>query len=113
MTIEQELKTALDHEDLTLEYQPLLGRDGNLNGVEALLRWNNRVLGQVSPAEFIPIAEETGLIIAIGEWVTGTACQDGARWLREGYDVPRIAVNVSALTIQRWQVPRLSSEDPA
>ena len=107
MTIEQELKTALDHKDLTLEYQPLLGRDGNLNGVEALLRWNNRVLGQVSPAEFIPIAEETGLIIAIGEWVTRTACQDGARWLREGYDVPRIAVNVSARQFSDGKFPAL------
>jgi len=95
--IEGELKTALAHNELTLEYQPLLDKNGRLECVEALLRWNNPTAGQVSPAEFIPVAEETGLIRAIGEWVTRTACNHGARWLREGYDVPRIAVNVSAL----------------
>ena len=110
VAIEQELKTALADQELTLEYQPLLGRNGNLNGVEALLRWNNRVLGRVSPAEFIPIAEETGLIIAIGEWVTRTACQDGARWLQEGYDVPRIAVNVSARQFCDGKFPALVQE---
>ena len=107
VTIERELKTALDNEELTLEYQPLLSRDGNLNGVEALVRWNNQVLGRVSPTEFIPIAEETDLIVAIGEWVTRTACQDGARWLREGYDVPRIAVNVSARQFSDGKFPAL------
>ena len=95
--VEQELKTALERGELSLEYQPLLDRSGHLDGVEALLRWNNATAGQVSPVEFIPIAEETGLISAIGEWVTRTACRDGARWLQQGYDVPRIAVNVSAL----------------
>jgi diguanylate cyclase (GGDEF)-like protein len=95
--LERELKTALEHNELSLEYQPLLGRNGQLDGVEALLRWNNPVAGQVSPAEFIPIAEETGLIPSIGEWVTRTACCNAARWLQQGYDVPRIAVNVSAL----------------
>ncbi|HTC36828.1 MAG TPA: EAL domain-containing protein [Bryobacteraceae bacterium] len=95
--IERELKTALARNELTLEYQPLLDKSGRLDCVEALLRWNNPIAGRVSPAEFIPIAEETGLIPAIGEWVTRTACNDGARWLREGYDVPRIAVNVSPL----------------
>jgi diguanylate cyclase (GGDEF)-like protein/PAS domain S-box-containing protein len=95
--LERELKTALARNELTLEYQPLLDKNGRLDCVEALLRWNNPTAGRVSPAEFIPIAEETGLIPAIGEWVTRTACNDGARWLREGYDVPRIAVNVSPL----------------
>jgi diguanylate cyclase (GGDEF)-like protein len=95
--VERELKTALEHNEFTLQYQPLLDRGGRLKGVEALLRWNNAAAGPASPAEFIPIAEETGLIQAIGEWVARTACADGARWLREGYDVPRVAVNVSAL----------------
>jgi diguanylate cyclase (GGDEF)-like protein len=95
--IERELKTALEQNQLSLEYQPLLDQNGRLDCVEALLRWNNPAAGLVTPAEFIPIAEESGLIPAIGEWVTRTACSDGARWLREGYVVPRIAVNVSAL----------------
>jgi len=95
--LERELKGALEHNELRLEYQPLLDRNGNLDGVEALLRWNNPEAGPVSPAEFIPIAEETGLITSIGEWVTQTACRNAARWRQLGYDVPLIAVNVSAL----------------
>jgi diguanylate cyclase (GGDEF)-like protein len=95
--LERALKTALENNELTLEYQPLLDRSGRLDCVEALLRWNNPAAGEISPVEFIPIAEETGLITSIGEWVTRTACRDGARWLQMGYDVPRIAVNVSAL----------------
>jgi len=95
--LERELKTALERNELSLEYQPLLGRSGQLDGVEALLRWNNPEAGQVSPVEFIPVAEQSGLIPSIGAWVTRTACCNAARWLRQGYDVPRIAVNVSAL----------------
>jgi diguanylate cyclase (GGDEF)-like protein len=95
--LERELKTALERNELRLEYQPLLDRKGNLDGVEALLRWNNPEAGQVAPVEFIPIAEETGLIPSIGEWVTQTACCNAARWLQLGYDVPLVAVNVSAL----------------
>jgi diguanylate cyclase (GGDEF)-like protein len=95
--LERELKTALERKELNLEYQPLLDRNGNLDGVEALLRWNNLEAGPVSPVEFIPIAEEIGLIASIGEWVTQTACRAAARWLQLGYDVPLIAVNVSAL----------------
>jgi diguanylate cyclase (GGDEF)-like protein len=95
--LERELKTALERNELSLEYQPLLGRNGHLDGVEALLRWNNPEAGQVSPAEFIPIAEGIGMIPSIGEWVTRTACCKAAHWLEQGYDVPCTAVNVSAL----------------
>jgi diguanylate cyclase (GGDEF)-like protein len=95
--LERELKGALEHNELSLAYQPLLNRSGQLDGVEALLRWNNSEAGQVSPAEFIPIAEATGMIPSIGEWVTRTACRNAARWLQLGYNVPRIAVNVSPL----------------
>jgi diguanylate cyclase (GGDEF)-like protein len=95
--LERELKTALEHNELHLEYQPLLDRNGKLDGVEALLRWDNPQAGKVSPMEFIPIAEETGLIISIGEWVTRTACCDAARWLQQGYEVPMVSVNASAL----------------
>jgi diguanylate cyclase (GGDEF)-like protein len=105
--IERELKTALERDELTLEYQPLVDRKGDLEGVEALLRWNNPAAGRVSPAEFIPIAEEIGLIPHIGEWVARTACGDGARWLQQGYKLPRIAVNVSALQFVDGQFPVL------
>jgi EAL domain-containing protein (putative c-di-GMP-specific phosphodiesterase class I) len=99
LQIEQQLRTALEHHEFSLEYQPLLNRNGHLAAVEALLRWNNPILGRVSPADFIPIAEEMGLILSIGEWVTEAACRHGAEWLRAGYEVPRIAVNVSAVQI--------------
>ena len=95
--LERELKTAMERNEMNLNYQPLLDRNGHLDGVEALLRWNNPEAGQVSPGEFIPIAEETGLITSIGEWVTRTACRNAARWLQQGYNIPHIAVNVSAL----------------
>ncbi|MBV9769098.1 MAG: EAL domain-containing protein, partial [Bryobacterales bacterium] len=97
--LERELKTALERGELRVEYQPLLARNGHLDGIEALLRWNNPIAGQIAPVEFIPIAEETGLIKSIGEWVTRMACRDAARWLEQGYDVPRTAVNVSAVQL--------------
>jgi len=97
LEIEQELRQAIDNEELSLVFQPLIGRKDELEGFEALLRWNNRKLGRISPAEFIPIAEEAGLILRIGEWVTRTACRTGAAWLKAGLDVPRIAINASGL----------------
>ncbi|HEX4593418.1 MAG TPA: EAL domain-containing protein [Bryobacteraceae bacterium] len=99
LQIEEQLRTALEHQEFSLEFQPLLNRNGHLDAMEALLRWTNPVLGRVSPAEFIPVAEEIGLILAIGEWVTESACRHGAEWLRAGYEIPRIAVNVSAVQI--------------
>jgi diguanylate cyclase (GGDEF)-like protein len=97
--IERELGNALEAGEFHLEYQPLVDRWGRLGGFEALLRWTNAKLGKVSPAEFIPIAEEIGLIPAIGEWVTRTACRDGASWLNAGMAVPRISVNASGLQL--------------
>ena len=105
--LERHLRTALERDELTLEYQPLLDRNGQLRGVEALLRWSNAELGQVSPAEFIPIAEEAGLIPAIGEWVIRTACADGVGWLQKEYVVPHISVNVSALQFANGKFPAL------
>jgi EAL domain-containing protein (putative c-di-GMP-specific phosphodiesterase class I) len=99
LQIEGQLRTALEHNEFSLEYQPLLNRNGHLDALEALLRWTNPILGRVSPADFIPIAEEMGLILSIGEWVADAACRQGAEWLRAGYDIPRIAVNVSAVQI--------------
>ena len=95
--IEHELTAALQQNEFTLHYQPLTDRAGRLAGLEALLRWTNATLGRISPADFIPIAEEMGLIPNIGEWVLQTACHTGARWLSAGFDVPNIAVNMSAV----------------
>ena len=97
LEIEHELKHAIENDELQMKYQPLIGRRNELDGFEALLRWNNRKLGDVFPAEFIPIAEESGLILQLGAWVTRTVCRAGANWLKAGIDVPRIAVNASGL----------------
>ncbi len=95
--LEKELTLALERNELTLHYQPLMDQQGRLAGLEALIRWTNVTLGPVPPVDFIPLAEEIGLIQSIGEWVIRTACLAGARWLKAGFDVPNIAVNVSAV----------------
>ena len=89
----QDLRGAVAGDQLTLHYQPLYGSDGlTLTGYEALLRWQHPTLGNVPPVEFIPLAEETGLIDAIGQWVLQRACLDAAAW-----PAPlRVAVNLSA-----------------
>ncbi len=99
LEIEEQLGYALERDEFHLEYQPLIGRQGEIAGTEALLRWENPRLGRVSPAEFIPLAEERGLIVGIGEWVARTACRDGANWIKLGGEVARIAINVSALQL--------------
>lgn len=96
MVIEKELRMALEHEEFQLNYQPLLNiKSGAICGMEALIRWKNKTLGNVSPGEFIEIAEETGLIIPIGEWVLKTACKQGFQWQQLGYAPMKIGVNIS------------------
>jgi diguanylate cyclase (GGDEF)-like protein len=99
LEIERELKTAIEREEFSLHYQPLVNCRGELENLEALLRWTNPALGKVSPADFVPVAEEMGLIPAIGEWALRTACGAGARWLSEGLRVPAISVNVSGVQL--------------
>jgi len=87
---------ALQEGRFSLVYQPIRAAAGGATvGAEALLRWHDPEIGPVSPAEFIPIAEDTGLILAIGDWVLRTACEQVAAWRAEGYQSLRIAVNVS------------------
>ena len=85
------------YEQLTLHYQPQMSiTSGRMAGVEALIRWQHPTQGLLSPAHFIPVAEETGLINAIGDWVLRTACAQAKAWLEWGYPAIRMAVNVSA-----------------
>lgn len=101
VTIEKALRTALDKKEFELYYQPLIElRTGRIRGFEALLRWNSEELGFVPPLEFIGIAEETGLIIAIGKWVMETACKKVAEWNGLHGTELIISVNVSALQLR-------------
>ena len=96
-TLEADLRQALARHELELYYQPQVHRNGHVIGVEALLRWNHPQRGMVSPANFIPIAEESGLILSIGRWVIDTACTQLARWAnQEATAQLTISVNVSA-----------------
>jgi diguanylate cyclase (GGDEF)-like protein len=95
-TLEAKLRSAMERNEFTLHYQPQFDvRTGSVSGMEALLRWTNDELGVVSPAEFIPVAEESGLILGIGEWVLRNACVQAKSWVDEGLPVTRMAVNVS------------------
>ena len=92
---ESELRRALDRDELRLHYQPIVAvDDGALCGVEALVRWEHPQRGLIPPAEFIPLAEETGLIITLGRWVIAEACEQAARWRRERPGL-RMSVNLS------------------
>lgn len=102
LELERDLGKALERGELSLNYQPLLVLDSSeLIGVEALLRWNHPKLGQIPPATFIPIAEESGLIIPIGKWVLREACLQNKAWQRNGLGKFKVAINVSALQLQQ------------
>lgn len=97
MALENELRSALANNEFSLQYQAKIDlRNNSITGVEALLRWNNARFGQVSPAVFIPMTEETGLIVPIGEWVLMTACKQNVEWQRNGMPPIGMAVNISA-----------------
>ncbi|HEX4596515.1 MAG TPA: EAL domain-containing protein, partial [Burkholderiaceae bacterium] len=96
MSLETQLRGALEGQELSLHYQAKLNlSDHTICGVEALLRWNNAELGSVPPSRFIPIAEETGLILPIGRWVLRTACEQAMQWQRSGLPPVCVAVNLS------------------
>lgn len=101
MTLENGMRRAIEREEFRIFYQPKIDSvSGEITALEALIRWEHPELGMLSPAEFIALAEETGLIVPIGEWVMRRACQDNRRWQEEGLPKVRVAVNLSAYQLQ-------------
>jgi len=99
--IEQSLRRAIERNELALHYQPKYDlKSRNITGVEALLRWNHAVRGPISPAAFIPVAEDCGLILPIGTWVLEEACRQARAWLEAGLPKINMAVNVSVNQFQ-------------
>jgi diguanylate cyclase (GGDEF)-like protein/PAS domain S-box-containing protein len=97
LNLENNLRQALAREEFSLVYQPQLDLvSGRIQSIEALIRWNHPEQGAISPMDFIPLAEENGLIVPIGEWVLRTACTDAARWQAAGFGL-RVAVNLSPM----------------
>jgi EAL domain-containing protein (putative c-di-GMP-specific phosphodiesterase class I) len=102
LLIRRRLNSALDEQRLSIEYQPVrAGRTGQVTAAEALLRWTDPEMGDVPPREFIPIAEDCGLIVPIGEWVLQTACRQVRRWQEQGFRPIRISVNVSGRQLRQ------------
>jgi predicted signal transduction protein with EAL and GGDEF domain len=108
LTLESGLRRALEEERLEVHYQPQIDvASRRIVGAEALLRWNDPVRGPISPATFIPIAEDGGLILQIGEWVLRRACRQAAEWQRAGLPPIPVAVNVSGVQFRRQDVCEL------
>ncbi len=108
LALQGDLRRALENEEFILHYQPRVNlKNGNLSGVEALVRWQHPDRGLIPPLTFIPLAEETGLIMEIGEWVMREACRQMKRWHHAGILVPRVSVNVSPLQFRRQNIVEL------
>ena len=95
VNLESKLRVAVEEEQFRLHYQPFVDRDGEIVGMEALIRWQHPQEGMISPGEFIPVAEETGLIIEIGDWVLKEACRQLKKWQNYGYQDLYISVNIA------------------
>jgi EAL domain-containing protein (putative c-di-GMP-specific phosphodiesterase class I) len=104
LDLEQQLRRALEQRELVLYYQPQIDlQSGEVVGVEALLRWQHPQRGMIAPGDFIPLAEESGLIVPIGAWIIDEVCQQAAAWERDGLPPLRVAVNVSARQLTQEQ----------
>ena len=107
LTLAAELRKAIENDELSLFYQPKLSvGNGRLCGAEALVRWQHPQRGLVSPGEFIPVAEETGLIVPLGEYVLQAACAQLTAWNRAGLHIPRVSVNVSSEQFRQGSLAR-------
>ena len=96
LNLENRLRRALQREEISVHYQPLIdSKTGDITSVEALMRWSTGSEGSISPGEFIPVAEATGLILPLGEWILQTACMQAQAWRKEGHEHLRLSVNVS------------------
>ncbi|MBY0401740.1 EAL domain-containing protein [Myxococcota bacterium] len=110
LTIQSGLRRAIESDGLTLDYQPQIDvRSGDPVGLEALVRWHSPDWGLLSPTDFIPIAEETGLIQSLGAWVLHRACRDCRAWQRGGHSDLGVAVNVSPLQLRRADIVEVVS----
>jgi diguanylate cyclase (GGDEF)-like protein len=108
LQLESELRIAVEREEFMVYYQPIVSvKDGRIAAAEALLRWNHPQHGIISPMEFIPIAEETGLISDIGEWILREACRQNKEWLDSGYQPLLMKVNISSRQIKEDNFSKL------
>jgi EAL domain-containing protein (putative c-di-GMP-specific phosphodiesterase class I) len=97
-SIEESLRRAVERHELNQHDQPKVDlRTGEITGAEALIRWTHPVRGMISPAEFIPVAEDTGLILPVGNWVLREACRQARAWLGAGLPLTTMAVNISSM----------------
>jgi diguanylate cyclase (GGDEF)-like protein len=102
LRLEQRLRKAVESRDFRLHYQPLVSlADGKMVGAEALIRWRDAELGDISPAEFVPIAEESGLIVGLGDWVIHEACRHRREWRTLGIDVPPVSLNMAGVQLRQ------------
>jgi len=102
LSLENKLRIAIVDEQFVLHYQPKVDLAGNrITGLEALIRWVSPEMGLVPPAEFIPILEETGMILDVGQWVLRQAAEDQRRWRKRGLNPPRVSVNISSLQLRQ------------
>ncbi len=99
MSLENRLRAAVVEKTLKIHYQPIVNSEAEMLGFEALLRWTDHLHGSVSPADFIPMAERTGLIIPLGRWVLQEACLQASLWLNSGRQLEKMSVNVSSLQL--------------
>lgn len=108
LALTNDLRRASESNEFVLHYQPQVSlRSGVVTGVEALLRWNHPSLGLIAPSSFVPLLEETGLIVDVGEWVIRSACEQGIKWQAEGLPPMRVAVNLSAYQFNREDLVRV------
>jgi diguanylate cyclase (GGDEF)-like protein len=108
LQLENHLRRAIDQNELTINYQPKVALDtGKVTGAEALLRWTDPELGVVTPDEFIPVAEETGLIIPLGEWLTRTVCAQARAWIDQDLGLESIAINVSGVQFRNPHIANM------